>query len=258
MRYIDRLLLFSVVAASAWGQQQSPEAAAAEAAVRARAQAFFDLQVAKKYRQGEAMVADESKDAYYDGRKFNIDNYTITKVQVAEGNTAADVTIKAKVTLMVPAIGQTVHTEAAETTHWKLEKGEWVYFIDTDKALVTPFGKLNPQAAADKPPVPGGLNGRPDLASMMHAVQIEKDSVELKPGETQTLKVSNALPGPVDLTMENFSLAGVSAKLDKRHLEQGGTASLTIVASDSAAGAVTIFLDVAPLGTHVSVKVVVR
>jgi len=260
MRYIDRRFLFPVVAASAWAQQQAPEAAAAEAAVRARAQAFFDLQVAKKYRQAEAMVADESKDAYYDGRKYNIDNFAITKVQVAEGNALADVTIKANVTVMVPALGQTVHTEGVETTHWKTENGEWFYYINPEKAPLTPFGKFDPQAGAGKTNAGGGNGGsaRPDLATMLRAVHADRDSVEIKPGENQTVKLANALPGPVDITIESFSLPGLSAKLDKRHLEQGETASLAIVAADSASGAVTVFIDVSPLGTQVPIKVNIR
>ncbi len=258
MRYIDRRFLFPVVAASAWAQQQSPEAAAAEAAVRARAQRFFDLQVAKKYRQGEAMVAEESKDAYYNGAKFNIDSFTITKVQMAEGNAAADVTIKAKVTLLVPAVGQTVHTEVAQPTHWKLENGEWVYFIDPADALKTPFGELNPQAGAGKPAAGDGTFAKPDLAAMMRAVQVDRNSVEMKPGENQTVKVSNFLPGPVDINVENFSLPGVNASLDKHHLNQGETASLRIVASDSASGSVTTVIDVSPLGTQLPVKITIR
>jgi hypothetical protein len=257
MRYIDRRFLFPVVAATAWAQQQSPETAAAEAAVRARAQTFFDLQVAKKFRQGEAMVAEESKDAYYDGPKFNIDSFTIAKVQVAEGNAAADVTIKAKVTLLVPALGQTIHTEAVQITHWKTENGEWVYFMEPEKGVMTPFGKPDPQAGAGKA---AAAAGRPDLASMMKAVQADRNSVEIKPGENQTVKISNSLPGPVDVRMEGFSLAGLSGKLDKRHLEQGETTSLHIVASDAAApgGSVTVVIDVSPLGIQLPVKVTVR
>jgi hypothetical protein len=259
MRYIDRRFLFPVVAASAWAQQQSPEAAAAEAAVRARAQAFFDLQVAKKYRQGEAMVAEDSKDAYYNGAKFNIDSFTITKVQLAEGNAAADVTIKAKVTVVAPAIGQTIHTEAAQTTRWKLENSEWVYYIDPDAAVMTPFGKLNPQAAAGKTAAGSATAvGKPDLATLMKAVQVDRNSVEIKPGENQTVKVSNFLPGPVDVSVENFSLPGVSASLDKRHLEQGETTFLRIVASDKASGSATTVIDVSPLRTQLPVKITVR
>ena len=256
---MDRRFLFPVVAASAWAQQQAPEAAAAEAALRARAQQFFDLQVAKKYRQGEAMVADESKDAYYNGSRFNMDSFTITKVQVAEGNAAADVTIKAKVTFIVPAVSQTFHTEVAQTTQWKLENGEWVYFFDPQEAVVTPFGKLNPQAGAGKTPTGNGTaGGRPDLATLLKAVQVDRNSVEMKPGENQTVKVSNFLPGPVDVSVENFSLPGVSASLDKRHLEQGETTFLHIAASDKASGSVTTVIDVSPLGTKLPVKVTVK
>ncbi|MDP9054938.1 MAG: hypothetical protein M3N93_11655 [Acidobacteriota bacterium] len=258
MRYIDRRFLFPVAAATAWAQQQSPEAAAAEAALRARAEQFFQLQVDKKYRQAESMVADESKDAYYSGSRFKMDSFTITKVQVAEGNAAADVAIKARITLLVPAIGQTVHTEVAQTTHWKRENGEWVYFIDPDAALATPFGKLNPQPDAGKTATGSGAGGRPDLAALRKAVQVDRNSVEMKPGEDQIVKVSNFLPGPVDVSVENFSLPGVSASLDKRHLELGETTLLHIVASDKAAGSVIAVIDVSPLGTKVPVKVTVK
>jgi len=246
------------MAASAWAQQQSPEAAAAEAAVRARAQAFFDLQVAKKYRQGEAMVADESKDAYYNGRKFNIDSYTITRIQMAEGNDAAEVTFKAKVTVVVPAIGQTIHTEAVKTTRWKTENGEWVYVVDTDDALNTPFGRLNPQAAAGKPAAESGAIKRPDVAAMMRAVQIEKNSLEMKAGENQTLKLSNSLPGPVDVRVQKFSLAGLDVKIEKTHLEAGEVTSVRFTASDSASGSADVVIEVAPLSTELPVKVTIR
>lgn len=200
------------------------------------------------------MVADESKDAYYNSPKFNIDGFTIAKVEMAAGNAAAAVTIKAKITLLVPALGQTIHTDATQTTHWKLQNGEWVYIVDTP-GVDTPFGKVNPQAGADKP---AAASGRPDLATLLRAVQVDRDSVAIKPGENQTVKISNSLPGPVDIFMENFSLAGLSGTLDKRHLEQGETTSLHLVASDTASGSVTVVIDVSPLGTQLPIRVTVQ
>ena len=103
MRYIDRRFLLPLAAATAWAQQPSPEAAAAEAALRARVEQFFQLQVAKKYRQAEALVAEDSKDSYYEANKYNIKSFRIDKVEFLEGGTHARVTIKAKVTVMAPA-----------------------------------------------------------------------------------------------------------------------------------------------------------
>ena len=68
MRYIDRRFLFPVAAATAWAQQPSPATAEAEAALRARAEQFFQLQVDKKYRPAEAMVAEDTP-VYVDWRR---------------------------------------------------------------------------------------------------------------------------------------------------------------------------------------------
>src|SRR5271154_6051875 len=108
MRYIDRRFLFPVAAVTAWAQQPSPAAAEAEAALRARAEQFFQLQVNKKYRPAEAMVADDTKDLYYDGSKFNIDNFSIQKIELLDDNTRAKVTIKTKVTRIAPGFGAMV------------------------------------------------------------------------------------------------------------------------------------------------------
>src|SRR5580704_7107848 len=102
MRYIDRRFLFPVAAATAWAQQPSPAAAEAEAALRARAEQFFQLQVDKKYRPAEAMVADDTKDLYYNGKKFNITSFSIEKIEMLDDNAHARLTIKAKVKRAVP------------------------------------------------------------------------------------------------------------------------------------------------------------
>ena len=81
---MDRKLLLPVVAVTAWAQQANPAAVEAEKAVRARAQEFFDLQVGKKYRQGEAMVAEDSKDDYYNGDKYSFKSFTIQRVELSD------------------------------------------------------------------------------------------------------------------------------------------------------------------------------
>jgi hypothetical protein len=253
MNFFDRRLLFPAVAIAAYGQQSSPEAVAAETALRARAQQFFDMQVAKKYRQAEAMVADESKDAYYDGDRFNITNYTIQKVELTDNNTKASVTIKTKMKLIAPVIGP-FDMDAMPKTQWKLQNGEWVYFIDQELALMTPAGKMHPGTGTE-----AAASGRPDLKTLMNAVQVDKKSVDLMPGQSETFTVSNSLPGPVDVIVERFTMRGVSASLEKQHLEQGEKVTVRITASaDAPAGTETIFVDVSPLGTHLPVKITVK
>src|SRR4051794_20209879 len=103
MRYIDRRFLLPIAAVTTvWAQQQSPEAAQAEAELRARVDQFFQLQVDKKFRQAESLVADDSKDAYYDGNKYNIKGFKIDTIQLLDDNTRAKVTIKGRVTFVMP------------------------------------------------------------------------------------------------------------------------------------------------------------
>src|ERR1700691_5106919 len=99
MRYIDRRFLFPVAAVTAWAQQPAPAAAEAEAALRARVEQFYQLQVDKKFRQAEALVAEESKDDYYNRSKPDIKGFSIQEIQLLDDNTRARVTLKGKLVI---------------------------------------------------------------------------------------------------------------------------------------------------------------
>jgi hypothetical protein len=195
MRYIDRRFLFPAVAVTAWAQQPAPAAAEAEAAVRARAEQFFQLQVDKKYRPAEAMVADDTKDLYYDGRKFNINSFSIEKIEMLDGNTRAKVTIKAKVTRPVPTMG-IVDFPALEETLWKLENGQWVYYVDQSAAVETPFGPMKAQKGVGaSAPAMAMANKLANLSELRNLVKVDRNSIDLVgDGAAQTITVSNDLP----------------------------------------------------------------
>ena len=61
------------------------------------------MEVDKKYRQAEALVAGDSKDEYYNSNKYNIKSFKIQKIELFNNNTRAKVTILAKVTLIIRA-----------------------------------------------------------------------------------------------------------------------------------------------------------
>src|SRR4051795_5429639 len=102
---MNRKLLLVLVAATAFAEKNNPAVTKAEKALRARAQQFFQLETDKKYREGEALVATDSKDEYYNGGKYNIKAFTIQKVEFLDKNKRAKVTINAKVTLLMPQAG---------------------------------------------------------------------------------------------------------------------------------------------------------
>jgi hypothetical protein len=256
MRYIDRRFLFPVAAVTAWAQQPAPAPAEAEAALRARAEQFFQLQVDKKYRPAEAMVADDTKDLYYDGNKFNIDSFSIEKIELLDDNTRAKVTIKAKVKRAVPIIG-IVDFDAPTTTLWKLENGQWVYYIDQAAALETPFGRVEAQKGNGAPsPTTAMANKLANLSELRNLVKVDRNSVDLSlNGPAQTVTVSNELPGGVDLELQADKIAGLSAELEKKHIEGGEKTVIQFRATGKDAGGGMVHLMVSPIAAQVDIHV---
>jgi hypothetical protein len=255
MKYFDRRILIPIAAVSAWAQQPSPEAAAAEASLRARAQEFFDLQVAKKYREAEPMVAGDTKDLYYNGRKFNIKSYRISRVELLDNHTQANVTISAKATLVMPGSGP-MDFDAPMTTSWKIEDGKWVWYVGPAGALQTPFGTLKPAAGGDSGAPVNAAQKAMDLASLRSLVKIDRDLVEMTPDDSlQTVTVSNDLPGGVDLAVQADRLPGLSAQLMKTHLDAGEKTTLYLRVGVGGKGEGIVRLAVSPVQVNLDIRV---
>ncbi len=216
---------------TAWAQQTSPTAAEAEKALRDRAQQFYQLQVEKKYRQAEALVADDTKDDYYNSRKPDIKGFTIEKVELAPDMKTAKMIIKAKVVFLMPGAGaQTV--DFPTPTEWKLENGEWRWYISQETRVTTPFGKVHTSGSGSataspdvKGAAPGGIDN-PNFAALQNQVSISKTSVNLSQSGEDSVSITNGLPGPIDLRLDPHveSINGLEVTLDKTHLASGETA----------------------------------
>lgn len=258
MRYIDPRLLVPVVAATALAQQQSPEAAAAEAGLRARVQEFFQLQVEKKYRQAEALVAEDSKDAYYDEKKFNIRNFTIEKIELFDNNTKAKVTIKAGVTLLIPAAGRTLDLDAPATTLWKIDHDQWTYYVEPGTKIVTPFGSLDARGPG-APPASNMVGKAPDIATLQSAVKADRDAVILTATEPeQSITVTNSLPGAVDLSLNGDRIDGFTVEIRKTRLEAGEKTEVVFSAKGEGHEARIVPILVSPIGAQLNIQVTKR
>jgi hypothetical protein len=253
MRYIDRRFLFPVAAVTAWAQQ--PAAAEAEAALRARAEQFFQLQVDKKFRQAESFVAEDTKDDYYNGNKFNIKSFTVQKTELLDDNTRARVTIKAKVTRIMAGFPP-MDFESTTTTRWKLENGLWVWYVDHAAAAESPFGALQAGKVTGTPSPLNMAGVAHDLAALRASVKIDRNSVELTPdGPVQTVAVSNELPGGIDLELRPDRMTGLSVQLGKKHLEAGEKTTIYFRASTGGEGAGIVRLMVSPIVVQLDIHV---
>jgi hypothetical protein len=255
MRYIDRRILFPIAAVTAFAQQQSPEAAPAEAALKARAQEFFQMQVDKKYRQAEALVAEDTKDIYYNGKKFNIKKFTIQKVELFDNNTRGKVTIKSTSNVIIPVAGP-VEIEGTSTIAWKMEDGQWMYHVDD--TVDTPFGPMKGQPGPPQgaPPQPGE-SARPTVAAIQSMVKIDGNTVTLTPeSPVKSVTISSELPGGVDLSLGGDQFPSFKAELEKSHLEQGEKTAIRFTSKGSGSGTVLVF--VSPIGTELTIQVTAK
>ena len=231
---MDRRLLFPAVAATAWAQQSNPAAVAAEKALRERAQTFYQLQTDEKYRQAEAMVADDTKDDYYNGKKPKIKGFTIDRIDLNDDLTKAKVLVKAKVLILMPGAGAQIFEMPTPTT-WKLESGEWRWYIAPEAKIMTPFGKINTAGASPgggtldtKGAAPGGI-ADPNLGALQGEISISETSVELtRHKRDEQLTLRNGLPGPLDLRIDPHveNIGGLTVKIDKTHLNSGESATV--------------------------------
>jgi hypothetical protein len=131
-----------------------------------------------------------------------------------------------------------------------------MYYIDPAAALQTPFGTIQDRNGKGGN-APASLAGRiADLSSMQNLVKIDRNAVDLTAdGPEQTVTVSNDLPGGVDLELQAGKIAGLSAELEKKHLEAGEKTVIRLRATGKEKGAGVIHLMVSPIGTQLDISV---
>jgi hypothetical protein len=254
MRYIDRRFLFPVAAVTAWAQQPTPAAAEAEAALRARVEQFYQLQVDKKFRQAEALVAEESKDDYYNRSKLDIKEFSIDKIEWLDGNSRARVTLKGKIVIRVAQLGNQAFDMPLSAT-WKIENGQWVWYIDRELGSQTPFGRIDPSTGTARSPLDRSAAGI-DVATLMNQVTLDKASVMLNASNpTQTITVSNNMPGAVNLELIDPRLEGVSIEVERSTLKAGEKSAIRFRRTSEAKSSGVVRIVASPLNKVFEIQV---
>jgi hypothetical protein len=203
-------------------------------ALRARITEFYQDHVEGKFRQAEALVAEDTKDYYYSANKTKYLSFEIRKIDYSEGFTRAKALVMCEQYIMMPEFNNKPMKVPTGST-WKLVDGQWYWYVDQNALRQTPFGKMtpgpNPKGVAPTlPPLPN-LEQMEKLFSQQ--VKIDKNSVNLKPGEAEQVTVTNGSQGiiTVELTGE---IPGVDVKLDKMDIPAGQKAVVTLRAGAGA------------------------
>jgi hypothetical protein len=112
-----------------------------DAALRDRVSKFYQCYLDSQFRKSEQFVAEDSKDAYYSLRKEPIFGFKILDLTFAEDLTTAKVTVLKDVDYHLQ--GRILRVSMPDPTEWRLENGQWVYYLVPRKpgdTYMTPFG----------------------------------------------------------------------------------------------------------------------
>ena len=235
---MHRFALLALCATFAFAQPNEPfkpkPPAAVDAALRARLQEFFDLHVKGQFRKAEELVAEDTKDYFYSHNKPKYIACEFSRVDYSEHFTKANALVLCEQYVMVPGFSQHPMKVPTPST-WKLEHGKWYWYVDQDALRMTPAGKMTagpfPPAGAPAPPAPGSVPISADF--VFKQIQLDKDAVSLKAGESAEVTISNAAPGPMAVLLPK-ALPGVEAKLDKSIIPASGKAVLILHAAKGA------------------------
>jgi len=215
-----------------------------DAALRARITEFFQDHVTQEYRKAEALVADDTKDFFYQANKPHYLSFEITRIEYSENFTRAKATVVCEQFVMVPGFLDKPLKIPTPST-WKLIDGQWFWWVDQEALRHTPFGVMKAAPADPSKPAPTSLPAASlptaslptaiptTVDAFLNLVKADRLAVALKPGGSGEVKFSNSAPGTMNITVVT-SLPGIEAKLDHGDLRQGGQAVLTLHAAKNA------------------------
>lgn len=210
-------------------------------ALRARIAAFYDLHVKGEFRKVEALVAEDSKDLYYDSNKTKYLSYDIGRIEYFDNFTRAKATVLCEQYVMLPGfLGKPLKIPMPSA--WKLVDGTWYWYVDPESLSMTPFGKASSGSAQGSAPATKSIPEIPTTVpdSIYKQVKADKTSVSLKAGESEQVTITNSALGTINISLMG-SVPGVEVKLDRTVLNTGEKAVLTLQAgADAKPGVLSI------------------
>jgi hypothetical protein len=206
-------------------------------ALRARITEFYQDHVEGKFRQAEALVAEDTKDYYYSANKTKYLSFEIRKIDYSEGFTRAKALIMCEQYIMMPEFNNKPMKVPTPST-WKLADGQWYWYVDQDALRQTPFGKMTPgpypKGAAPATAMPPSIPNLEQMEKLFsQQVKVDKTSVTLKPGESEQVTITNGAKGPITVELMG-KIPGVDVKLDEMNIPAGEKAVLTLRAGAAA------------------------
>ena len=206
-------------------------------ALRARISEFYQDHVDGKFRQAEALVAEDTKDYYYAANKPKYLNFEISHVEYTDDFTRAKAVVTCETYVAAPGfVGHPLKVPVTST--WKVMDGQWYWYVDQSKGVPSPFGQMTPgkgaPASGSAAPVLPSQEQIQALANQLqNMVKADKGIVTLKAGQSETVTLTNTSTGTLDLGLAG-EVEGVHAELDQLRLKPKEKGTLSLQAGESA------------------------
>ena len=255
-----RFILFAILACCAWAQGNSPfnrPPADVDAALRARMSEFFQYHVTGEYRKAEALVAEDTKDYFYDHNKPKYLSFEIRSIEYSNNFTRAKAVVLCETRINAPGFGNQAFKVPVPSS-WKLENGKWYWWVEPENIGLTPFGKMTPGPeikGTNALPAPPSAENLPTSGDFLfEQVKLDKKSLTLAPEGSEVITIHNTAPGAMDVSVLQRP-PGVEAKLSRSTLNSGEKATLTVTAGkDLQSGDLRLQVD--PIGMTVVIPIV--
>lgn len=206
---------------------------AVDQALRARITAFMQAHVEGRFRQAEQYVAEDTKDFFYASNKPKYLSFEIRSIDYSGEFTRAKATVVAEMQVPMPQLaGKTMKMPFA--SYWKVEKNDWFWYVDQAQLRSSPFGQMRPGppvSGAGAPGIPSAMPSADEATKELWSkVKLDRQVLDLSPGGSGGVSISNGMPGPISLSVEGTP-AGVTASLEHTDLAAGGKSVLTVSAT---------------------------
>jgi hypothetical protein len=226
-----RLTALPLLVAVGFAQSTVKPPAEVDQALRARISEFYRLHMSAEFRKAEALVAEDTKDYYYNSSKPQYLSFDILQIDYSDNFTRAKAMTLCEQQMLIPGADIKALKMRTPST-WKLENGQWYWYVDLKSAWQTPFG---PSASGSGKS--GGPPGMPaDFTKadfVFNQVKVDKPSVTLQPGESAQVTFTNSAPGPMKVLLHDRA-PGVESQLEHGDMKAGEKAVLTLKASSTA------------------------
>ncbi len=263
-----RITLLALVAAVCFAQSAEDifnrPPADVDQALRARITEFYGYHISGQPRKAEALVAEDTKDYFYNNNKPSYTHCEIRQIKYSDNFTKAKATILCGMYVMVPGFADKP-LDVPIPSNWKIEDGKWVWYVDQQQRRASPMGlemtpgppvHTAPNGAPSDPPEHAlpKIPSTPDF--LYNLVNVDPRDVEVKRGESARVNITNTSPGTMNLQVTG-KIAGVEATLDNPSPKGNEKAVLTLKAGEEAVSG-TLQLVVMPTGQVIPIKVTVK